>query len=140
MRVVRFMGKQEFDDLLAGKTLHNTTDWNRAGNATNARGFCFFRDDEPKEKRIHYMPGVYEYYVVFNAMAPINFKVSQGYYRDDGPGPYDDIVFFAGVAQGRKKVFELSLEEYSRQRLGIAEAYAIELDIDAGDWAFRRVI
>lgn len=140
MKVVRFMGEKEFNDLLAGKPLHNTTDWERAGKATNARGFCFFRDDEPKERRIHYMPGVYSYYVVFNVLGPVNFKVSQGLYRDLGPGPYDDIIFISGVPIGRRKVFEFSLEDYSRQLLGIAEAYAIEMDIDAGDWAFRRIM
>lgn len=145
MRVVRFMGASEFNALTSGEVLRNKTDWKKAGMFTTARGFCFFADDEPKEQRIHYASGAgpcatYDYYVVFDAPALLKFRTSWGYYRDIGPGPYDDIIVINSQVYGRRKVLELSLEEYDRQRLPIAEVYAIERDIDAGEWAFRRVM
>jgi len=138
------MGRGEYDKLRAGETIRNVTDWQRAGMRTTARGVCFFLDDEPKEERIHYVSGacrmgMYDYYVVFEASVLLSFRRSVGIYRDPGPGPYDDVVVIDGIAFGRKCVTELSLDEYDDRRLPVVEAYAVERDIDAGDWAFRRV-
>lgn len=41
MKAYRFIGKEEFEALKAGETLHNETHWNEI-NDTNSIGFCFF--------------------------------------------------------------------------------------------------
>lgn len=139
MRIVRYMGKSEYDALMEGKTIINHTDWHQRGKRTTSKGFCFFYDDEPKEDRIHYLLGVgprydYDYYVVFDAPESIELHIGHGTYRDiENDNPLSWII-------ATREVKELSLEEYDRQRLPIVEAYAIERDIDAGEWAFRSVM
>ena len=41
MRLVRFMGLTEFEKLMRGETLYNTTNWKKR-NQSGSVGFCFF--------------------------------------------------------------------------------------------------
>ena len=45
MELSRFMSKEEYDLLMAGETLRNTTVHSAEGNKTESVGFCFFEED-----------------------------------------------------------------------------------------------
>ena len=55
MRLIRFMGSEELRKYLNGDKLINATKWRAAGMASDSRGFCFFDDSEPPEKRLPYV-------------------------------------------------------------------------------------
>lgn len=53
----RFMSEAEYDVLISGGKLLNTTDHHKErGNKTTSVGFCFF--PEPPDKAIHWLSGI----------------------------------------------------------------------------------
>lgn len=121
MRLIRFMGFKELADYLDGNTLRNTTDWNKAGQRSGSKGFCFFDDSEPPEERLPYVSGVVdtELVVMFEVVpfAKIDLHEGFGRYRDtekDMP-TLEELLTFTNIKF--KKVREYSLTEYSNQIL-----------------------
>lgn len=55
MTVHRFMSMAEFQKLLKGETLHNSTNHAKDGYKTSSVGFCFTTDDP--DEAIHYLSG-----------------------------------------------------------------------------------
>lgn len=121
MRLIRFMGSEELRKYLNGDKLINATKWRAAGMASDSRGFCFFDDSEPPEKRLPYVSGVVdtELVVTFEVVpfAKIDLHEGFGRYRDtekDMP-TLEELLTFANIKF--KKVREYSLMEYSNQNL-----------------------
>lgn len=87
MRLIRFMGTVELRKYLNGETLTNITDWNKAGQRSGSKGFCFFDDSEPPEERLKYVNGVVntEIVAIFRPVpfAKLELIESYGIYRDN---------------------------------------------------------
>jgi hypothetical protein len=123
MKLIRFMGREELRKYLDGETLTNTTNWRAAGSRSDSRGFCFFDDSEPPEKRLPYVSGVVntDVVVMFETVpfAKIELLESLGTYRDaekDMP-TWTELLTFSNLKM--KKVWEYSLMEYSNQILRV---------------------
>lgn len=121
MKLIRFMGIEELRKYLGGETLTNTTEWRAAGQASDSRGFCFFDDSEPPEKRLSYVSGIVNTNIVamFETVpfAKIDLFEGSGRYRDvekDLP-TWVDLLTFTNIKF--KEVREYSLTEYSNQIL-----------------------
>lgn len=121
MKLIRFMGNEELRKYLNGETLTNTTEWRTAGQASDSRGFCFFDDSEPPEKRLSYMSGIVDTdrVAIFETVpfAKIDLFESFGRYRDtekDMP-TWEELLTFSNIRY--KEVREYSLVEYSNQIL-----------------------
>lgn len=121
MKLIRFMGREELRKYLDGETLTNTTEWRAAGQASDSRGFCFFDDSEPPEKRLQYVSGIVntDMVAMFETVpfAKIDLFEGSGRYRDvekDLP-TWVDLLTFTNIKF--KEVREYSLTEYSNQIL-----------------------
>lgn len=121
MKLIRFMGNEELRKYLNGETLTNTTEWRAAGQASDSRGFCFFDDSEPPEKRLSYVSGIVDTdrVAIFETVpfAKIDLFESFGRYRDtekDMP-TWEELLTFSNIRY--KEVREYSLVEYSNQIL-----------------------
>lgn len=71
MRVTRFMSREEFDKLMAGEKLVNTTNHRAQGSFSGSVGFCFTEDEPMTAWR--YLSGVCE------ADAWVTFDFPDGY-------------------------------------------------------------
>ena len=125
MKLIRFMGIEELRKYLGGETLTNTTEWRAAGQASDSRGFCFFDDSEPPEKRLSYVSGIVDtdMVAIFETVpfAKIDLFEGSGRYRDvekDLP-TWVDLLTFTNIKF--KEVREYSLTEYSNQILRLLE-------------------
>ena len=131
MRLIRFMGAEELRKYLNGETLTNITDWNKAGQRSGSKGFCFFDDTEPPEERLKYVSGVVntEIVAIFRPVpfAKLELTESYGIYRDnkrDLPTLTDLLTWDFK----EKRVREYSTTKYNAQilqleKLGVPERY-----------------
>lgn len=122
-KYVRFMGTNELIKFLHGETLKNETDWSKQAKCTNSIGFCFFDDSVSPESRIEYLTGVVDmdFVAVFEPICPIQFKESEGMYRDpekDVPHTLIEALFSAPILM---KVKEYCLNEYNRNMLRLVK-------------------
>lgn len=149
MELIRFMGCEEFNKLVAGEHLVNHTDWHARGACSRSKGFCFFDRSDPKELQARYVQfaeqTIYEYAVVFELGAAVATTVSWGRYRDPERDPIEKCTTVAEMLLSileqhpTKMVREYSMEEYDRGLLPIKEAWRVEIAIDTGEWAFSPV-
>ena len=121
MKLIRFIGIEELRKYLGGETLTNTTEWRAAGQASDSRGFCFFDDSEPPEKRLSYVSGIVDtdMVAIFETVPIAKIDIHEGFgrYRDpekDMP-TLEELLTFTNMKF--KKVREYSLTEYSNQIL-----------------------
>ena len=131
MRLIRFMGVEELRKYMNGETLTNITDWNKAGQRSGSKGFCFFDDSEPPEERLKYVTGVVNTKIVaiFRPVpfAKLELTESYGIYRDnkrDLPTLTDLLTWDFK----EKRVREYSMTKYNAQilqleKLGVPERY-----------------
>ena len=136
MRLIRFMGFKELADYLDGNTLRNTTDWNKAGQRSGSKGFCFFDDTEPPEERLKYVSGVVntEIVAIFRPVpfAKLELTESYGIYRDNKRDlqKLTDLTLADLLTWDfkEKRVREYSTTKYNAQilqleKLGVPERY-----------------
>lgn len=77
----RFMSKREYDALMAGKKLVNTTNHGAMGERSSSIGFCFF-PEEPEEA-IHWLSFLVDAdYCVTMDITGQSVTASKGRYRD----------------------------------------------------------
>lgn len=78
----RFMSQQEFDKLMAGEVLTNTTDHHRdMGRHTSSVGFCFFTENP--DEAIHWLSHIVCQDVCVTLQIPDDLLTeSEGEYRD----------------------------------------------------------
>lgn len=77
----RFMSKREFDALMTGQKLVNTTDHGAQGEMSSSVGFCFF-PEEPSEA-IHWLSFIVDADVCVTMEIPGHLvTASKGRYRD----------------------------------------------------------
>lgn len=94
MIVHRFMSDREYQSLMAGKTLANTTKHAEVGRQSTSIGFCFFT--EPPEEAVHWLSfavGSLDWCVTFDIPDHLLHK-SKAHYRDpknDGWGHHSSI-------------------------------------------------
>ena len=141
MKLIRFMGREELRKYLDGETLTNTTNWRAAGSRSDSRGFCFFDDSEPPEKRLPYVSGVVntDVVVMFETVpfAKIDLHEGFGRYRDtekDMP-TLEELLTFSNISY--KKVREYSLTGYNHQTLRLLKVGKPERHSESGwgiDW------
>lgn len=136
MRLIRFMGAVELRKYLNGETLVNIMDWNKAGQRSGSKGFCFFDDSEPPEERLKYVTGVVntEIVAIFRPVpfAKLELTESYGIYRDnerDLP-KLTDLTLTDLLTRDikEKRVREYSTTKYNAQilqleKLGVPERY-----------------
>ncbi len=81
MRLVRFMGLTEFEKLMRGETLYNTTDWKKR-NQSGSVGFCFFPLTDKHDTYWAYdkLWGIVDPSVCVVFECTIKLKKSYGYY------------------------------------------------------------
>lgn len=81
MRVHRFMSEAEYDCLISGAKLMNSTDHGRQGHKTDSVGFCFFTEDP--DEAIHWLSGcTYPDCCVTMDFPDELLRESYGIYRD----------------------------------------------------------
>ncbi len=124
MRYVRFMSLKELKNYKAGKKLKNHRKWRDSGSRCSSKGFCFFDDSVPPEKRIEYLTGVVtmEVVAVFEPVGGKKLTESYGFYRDpkeDKPEYFWDAMFTVPPAQ---KIIEYCTEEYSEADMKLVKA------------------
>ena len=120
MRLIRFMGPDEFRKYLAGEMLENRTVWSENGSRSTSKGFCFFPSDPPVETRLHYLSGIVDFRIVaeFLVVGCPRLTEGAGIYRDPRDRITDQSVLNALKRQMRTiKVKEYSLEAYSQKTL-----------------------
>lgn len=88
------MSRQEYDRLMAGQTLRNTTDHKAEGNISGSVGFCFFPED-PAEA-IEWLSFLVDaQYCVTMEIPDGLVRESKGRYRDiaadEGRGIFDEV-------------------------------------------------
>lgn len=103
MRVTRFMGRDEFDKLMAGEILTNTTNHREHGSFSESVGFCFTEDEPMKAWR--YLDGVCK------ADVWVTFDFPDGYLTESG-GLYADRTE-SGEMVGLARKREWCCTEYS---------------------------
>ena len=94
MKLSRFMSREEYDLLMAGETLRNTTDHGADGNKTESVGFCFFEED-PAEA-IEWLSFLVDAQYCVTMEVPDDLvRESKGRYRDvdedEKRGLYDEV-------------------------------------------------
>lgn len=127
----RFMSEAEFERLLAGERLTNTTDFHgEQGRHTTSVGFCFFPEDP--DEAIHWLRGIVTTDRCVTLDIPDELLTeSTGEYRDPDKDEYTlDMGFFAAMTMPcptmEKK--EYRLKEYSLDVVKVLDAtdkYAI---------------
>lgn len=131
MKLIRFMGAVELNKYLNGETLTNITDWNKAGQRSGSKGFCFFDDSEPPEERLKYVAGVVntEIVAIFRPVpfAKLELTESYGIYRDEKRN-LPTLTDLLTRDFKEKRVREYSTTKYNAQilqleKLGVPERY-----------------
>ena len=75
------MSEREYQRLMAGEVLTNTTDHGARGQKTDSVGFCFFT--EPPDEAIHWMSFLVDAdYCVTMEMTGVELLATKGRYRD----------------------------------------------------------
>lgn len=125
------MSEAEFERLIAGERLTNTTDFHgEQGKRTTSVGFCFFPEDP--DEAIHWLRGIVTTDRCVTLDIPDELLTeSTGKYRDPDKDEYtEDMGFFAALTMPcptmEKK--EYCLKEYSLQTVRLLSAtdkYAI---------------
>ena len=142
MELVRFMSAAEVRKYLAGETIRNETDWRGSGFRTGSKGICFFPADPPPEERLHYVSGIvsFEMVAVFETVGPVQLRESEGEYRDlEAEAGMDWRELLARTLAGdvqRRKVRELSMQEYNSAMLHMKHLGTVEMD-ETGEWKIR---
>ena len=124
MKLVRFMSENELQKYMRGERLENRTDWRKAGWDSGSKGFCFFDDSEPPEKRLEYVCGIVDTSLVavfepVGEVGELGIVESIGIYRDpvkDMPS-LDDILMMRVDNVAKMQVKEYSTRCYNSQVL-----------------------
>ena len=116
MKVYRYMGKNEFQNLLHGQTLKNNTVYSSKGYRSGSAGFCFLPEIvvadgatfNPVES-FSFLSGIVspEFFVEFEIIDASFFVTSTGVYRN--PRAFDDAEMM--------NITELCLSSYDYRKL-----------------------
>lgn len=122
MRYVRFMGIDELEKYLHGKTLINKTDWRKKAQCTDSVGFCFFDDSVKPEERMEYLTGVVDLdcVAVFECADSRKLRKSYGRYRNPD---IDKPMFLKPITM--MTVPEYSVTRYSRDTMRLIKVGVI---------------
>lgn len=107
----RFMSEREYEALMAGEVLTNTTDHGARGQKTDSVGFCFFA--EQPDEAIHWLSGcTYPDRCVTMEISDGLLTESYGTYRD----PKRDDLFATPIGAPRPTMRkrEYCLQRYQR--------------------------
>lgn len=118
MIVHRFMGNSEYQALLSGKVLHNSTNHRKKRQRSSSVGFCFFTEDP--SNAIHWLSGIVDLNWCVTMEVDDDFLVkSSAWYADESKF---DASHYLMIGQS---VPMIRREEYCRCRYSLDDVKII---------------